>query len=57
MEEEVTLQGVFKDRKNRDANAARPRLYFGKGFNSISGRQLGTEKFQKESGEVRIKGG
>lgn len=44
MEEEVALQGVFKVRRNRDANAARRRLYFGKGFSSISGRQLGTEK-------------
>lgn len=44
MEEEVALQGVFKDRENRDANAARHMLYFGKGFNSISGRQLGREK-------------
>lgn len=33
MEEEVALQGVFKDRENRDANAARHMLYFGKGFN------------------------
>lgn len=30
MEEETASQGIFKDRKNKDANAARHRYYFGR---------------------------
>lgn len=44
MEKAVALQGAFGVRRNGDANAARRKVYFGKGLISASGRQLGAGK-------------